>query len=51
MVVRVMHMPSTLRSQDAMSSSVFTKEASHGLRLRHRDLRYIQLLRLQNRLI
>ena len=49
--IAIMHMPSTLRSQDAMSSSVFTREASHGLRLRHRDLRYTQPLRLQSRLI
>lgn len=27
------------------------EEASHGLRLRHRDLRYTQPLRLQSRLI
>ena len=40
-----------LNAKDAMSSSVFTREASHGLRLRHRDLRYTQPLRLQSRLI
>ena len=35
-------------SADATSSSVFTREASHGLRLRHRDLKYIHLQKQQS---
>ena len=51
MVVRVMLMHSTLRSQVVMSLSVFMKAADPGRELKSRDLKYIQQLRLQRRLI
>lgn len=44
-----LHMPLTQKSPDAMLSSDYMKEANPGREQKNRDLKYIQLLRLQKK--
>ncbi len=47
--IRDMHMPLTQKIPDAMLSSDYMKEANPGREQKNRDLKYIQLLRLQKK--